>query len=106
MEKKSHSDDIKCANTDCLVYFTPKTYNAIFCSPDCRRFVTNRKLLEKYYEAKDNKTRKRVCVSLTCTTVLSRYNKEDICEACKVERYIQRLAGWGWSEEKLRDEFR
>lgn len=106
LKEKSHSESIKCSNTDCLVFFKPKTYNAIFCSAECRRLVTNKKLLEKYYEAKDNKTRKRVCETDSCTTILSRYNKEGICEACKVERYIKRLSGWGWSEEKLRDEFK
>jgi hypothetical protein len=106
LEKKSHFDEIECANDVCLNIFTPKTYNAIFCSPECRKVVTNRKLLDKYYLAKENKNKKRTCLTDTCSTILSRYNKENICEACKVERYIKRLSGWGWSEQKLRDEFK
>jgi hypothetical protein len=106
LEKINHFDEIYCANEDCLKAFIPKTYNGIFCSPECRRISTNKKLLDKYYKLKENKTKKRQCSTDSCTTILSRYNKEDICEACKVERYIKRLTSWGWSEEKLRDEFR
>ena len=101
----SHFDPIPCKNEECKKIFIPKTYNAIFCSADCRRVVTNKKLLENYYKKKEKKNTKRVCETKKCTTVLSRYNKEDICERCKRERYIKRLVGWGWDEEKLRDEF-
>lgn len=106
MERKTHFDDIVCANEECFVEFKPKTYNAIFCSKECRRLATNKKLLEKYYEAKNNKFKKRICKTKNCTTILSSYNKEDICEACKTERYIKRLVSWGWSEDQLRNEFR
>lgn len=84
----------------------PKTYNAVFCSPDCRRIVTNKKLLENYYKNKEKKNSKRVCETSNCTTILSSYNKEDICERCKRERYIERLVSWGWDEKSLRDEYR
>ena len=101
----SHFDPIPCKNEACKKIFVPKTYNAIFCSADCRRIVTNKKLLDNYYKKKEKKNTKRVCETKKCTTVLSRYNKEDICERCKRERYIKRLVSWGWDEEKLRDEF-
>lgn len=93
-----------CANQECLESFIPKTYNGVYCSPECRKIVTNKKLLEKYYTAKTNKTKKRVCVTDDCSTVLSRYNKEKICERCKTERFIARLVSWGWDEKKLREE--
>lgn len=93
-----------CSNDICKKEFTAKVYNTIYCSPECRKVVTNKKLLENYYKKKENKTRKRVCVTKKCSTVLSTYNQEDICEQCKNERYIQRLIGWGWDEKKLRDE--
>jgi len=102
----SHSDRIECSNEECSNTFIPKTYNAVFCSPDCRRVVTNKRLLEKYYEAKERKNSTRVCDTDGCSTVLSRYNKEDICERCKRERYIKRLVSWGWDEKKLRDEYK
>lgn len=93
-----------CINEDCGKEFIAKVYNAIYCSVDCRKVVTNKKLLEKYYENKKNKTIKRICKTKNCTTVLSRYNKENICEHCKKERYIKRLVSWGYDEDKLRKE--
>jgi hypothetical protein len=95
-----------CQNDECKKEFIAKVYNTIYCSPECRKVVTNKKLLENYYRKKDNKKRKRVCITDNCNTVLSSYNEEDICEQCKNERYIQRLVGWGWDENKLREEQR
>ena len=93
-----------CSNPDCQKEFLAKVYNTIYCSPECRKVITNKKLLDNYYRRKENKTKKRVCITKTCNTVLSRYNDEDICEQCKSERFIQRLVGWGWDEESLRNE--
>lgn len=98
-----------CANPECQRAFTPKVHNAIYHDDECRRVVTNQKVLDKYYEKKErkehNRTTKRVCVEDGCDTILSRYNDEDICEPCKTERLINRLASWGWDEENLRDEW-
>lgn len=93
-----------CKNEKCKKKFEAKVYNSIYCSAECRRIVTNKKLLENYYEKKRNKGKKRTCATDGCTTILSRYNKEHICERCKDERFIQRLVSWGWDEEKLRKE--
>lgn len=93
-----------CANDDCYEVFIAKSYNAIYCSAECRKICTNKKLLEKYHENKRQKNKKRICKTATCDTILSRYNKENICEACKKERFIKRLVSWGWDEEKLRKE--
>jgi len=106
LRSTNHFNAIPCKNEACGKVFTPKTYNAIFCSPDCRRIVTNRKLLENYYKKKESKNKKRVCVTQKCNTILSSYNSEDICERCKRERYIRRLVSWGWDEQSLRDEFK
>ena len=102
----NHFDSIACKNEECSNVFTPKTYNAIFCSADCRRVVTNKKLLDNYYKNKEKKNKRRICGSPDCDTILSSYNKEDICEACKRERYIKRLVSWGWDERSLRDEYK
>jgi hypothetical protein len=93
-----------CSNPECNQEFEAKVYNAIYCSQACRRIVTNKNLLNNYYEKKRNKNKKRVCKTKTCTTILSTYNKENICEQCKGERFIQRLISWGYDEEKLRKE--
>ena len=91
-----------CANDICKTRFKPRVYNAIYCCTACRRLVTNKKILKRYHENKAARNRKRICVTRKCTTVLSRYNKEDICESCKRERYIMRLVGWGWDEDRIR----
>lgn len=97
-------EERECSNPDCGKKFVAKVYNTIYCSTDCRKIITNKKLLDNYYKKKENKNKKRVCETENCSTVLSRYNEEDICEQCKTERYIQRLVSWGWDEKKLRDE--
>lgn len=94
----------QCANDTCRKDFYAKVYNATYCSSECRRIVTNKKLLEKYYENKKRATIKRICKTKSCKTVLSRYNKETICEQCKKERFIKRLVSWGYNEEELRKE--
>lgn len=91
-----------CAYEECSKEFCAKVYNAIYCSADCRKIVTNRNLLANYYEKKANKDKKRTCKTKTCNTVLSRYNKETICESCKRERFVKRLVSWGWSEDSVR----
>lgn len=99
----------ECANPECDEFFEPRVHNAIYCGDECRRIETNRKVLEKYYENKDriesNKKNERRCRNEDCTTILSRYNEESICEPCKTERLINRLSSWGWDEDRLRDEW-
>ena len=90
------------ANPDCLQSFMPKVYNAIYCGSTCRKIITNQKVLQRYYDKKARRNSRRVCDTLDCNTVLSRYNDEDICEQCKRERFIMRLVGWGWNEAELR----
>jgi len=95
-----------CKNKKCSKSFVAKVYNSIYCSSECRRLVTNEKLLKAYHDKKKNKNKPRVCVTKTCTTILSTYNKENICELCKQKRFVKRLASWGWDEDKLNEELR
>lgn len=89
-----------CALQDCSKQFIPKTRNSLYCQKECQRKAA----LKRYYDNKERFLKKRICIAEGCETILSMYNKEDICEAHKVERYIQRLVGWGWDEESLRKE--
>ena len=102
-EKVVNEEKRICSNPDCAKQFIAKVYNSIYCSAECRKIITNKKLLANYYEKKANKNKKRICKTKTCTVVLSVYNKELICEKCKRERFVQRLVGWGWDETKVRD---
>jgi len=95
-----------CANGDCDEAFEPQVHNAIYCSVECRKIVTNKNVLDRYYEKKERRAnKKRVCSNEGCATILSMYNDEEICETCKTERLILRLAGYGWDEAKLREEW-
>jgi len=94
-----------CANEECNKEFKPKAHNAIYHSSECRRIVTNKRILAKYYEGKKRRIPGQNCITPGCITILSIYNEEDICEPCKVERMILRLVGWGWDEKKLRKEW-
>ena len=91
-----------CANPECHSLFEPQVHNAIYCSTDCRKVITNKNVLDRYYEKKERRAnKKRVCSNTDCNTILSMYNDENICEACKTNRLIDRLASWGWDKDKL-----
>ena len=91
----------------CGASFQPKAHNGKYCSVGCRKVATNKKVLDRYYENKDRLSGKnsKVCRRRGCKTILSRYNKEDICEAHKIDRFVKRLGRWGWDEEQLRREY-
>lgn len=70
-----------CANKECAKEFDAKTHNQKYCSDDCCRIATNKKIMEKYYEKKAIRNgAKRLCRS--CKSSLSRYNSENICSLC------------------------
>jgi hypothetical protein len=95
-----------CANMDCERLFEPQVHNAIYCSVECRKVITNKNVLDRYYENKERRSnKKRICNNPDCNTILSTYNSENICEACKTERLIRRLSSWGWDEDKLREDW-
>jgi hypothetical protein len=69
-----------CANSSCKKVFERKTHNQKYCSPECCREATNRRIMERYYEKKDNRRGSvRVCAKSGCDTTLSRYNDSDVC---------------------------
>ena len=101
-----HLEPKICANPDCEKLFEPLVHNAVYCSINCRKIITNKNVLDRYYENKARKSnKKRVCKTKDCGTILSTYNSENICEICKTERLIKRLSSWGWDEDALRDDW-
>jgi hypothetical protein len=95
-----------CANEECPREgdpFIPRTHNAIYCSPECRTKVMNKKILARYHErrAQIKANIKRICEVEECETVLSKYNKEFICELHKEKRLDKRLTRWGWSQKDI-----
>lgn len=71
-----------CSNKECAKNFDPKTHNQKYCSDECCRVATNRRIMEKYYEKKAIKNgASRPCKK--CNTQLSRYNQGDSCSICQ-----------------------
>lgn len=72
-----------CANNGCSNEFSKTTHNQKYCSDECCREATNKKIREKYYEEKERLSgKKRICSEKGCQNLLSRYNDTDICNNC------------------------
>jgi len=77
-----------CANTECNKKFDSKTHNQKYCSDECCRVATNKRIMQKYYEKKAIKNgASRLCKG--CKSQLSRYNAEDICSSCLKETNLR-----------------
>lgn len=76
---------INCAREECKKEFRKTTHNQKYCTNECCRIETNRKIMEKYHErAAIKRGKKRSCKS--CGTSLSRYNETKYCGACEVNK--------------------
>ena len=76
---------VNCARAECGKEFHKTTHNQKYCSNECCRIETNRKIMEKYHErAAIKRGKKRPCKS--CGSPLSRYNEGKICGACEVRK--------------------
>jgi hypothetical protein len=72
-----------CANDGCVNEFIKTTHNQKYCSDECCRIATNKKIREKYYEEKNRLAgKKRQCSNRGCKNQLSRYNENKICNEC------------------------
>jgi len=70
-----------CSNKSCAKQFESKTHNQKYCSDECCRIATNKRIMEKYYEKKAiKKGAIRLCKK--CKAQLSRYNSDNICSSC------------------------
>jgi hypothetical protein len=71
-----------CSNSECAKDFEAKTHNQKYCSDECCRVATNKRIMEKYYEKKAIKNGAlRKCKK--CSIKLSRYNQNNICSSCE-----------------------
>lgn len=72
-----------CANDGCENEFTKTTHNQKYCSDECCREATNKKIRDKYYAEKERLSgKKRLCKSRGCNNLLSRYNEGETCREC------------------------
>ena len=77
-----------CLNSKCGKEFNAKTHNQKYCSDECCRLATNKRIMEKYYEKKAIKNgAPRKCK--TCASFLSRYNSEAVCAKCIKSKHIK-----------------
>ena len=74
-----------CANSECAKNFDAKTHNQKYCSDECCRVATNKRIMDKYYEKKAIK-RGAVRNCKKCKSKLSRYNLDPICASCEKEK--------------------
>lgn len=78
---------VDCAREDCDNELAKLTHNQKFCSSECCRIQTNRKIMADYHENKAILAGKpRTC--LTCSTSLSRYNRNKYCGACETRMKV------------------
>jgi hypothetical protein len=76
-----------CSNKECAKEFEPKTHNQKYCTDECCRIATNRRIMEKYYEKKAIRNGAyRQCKK--CKAKLSRYNQSNICAVCEKNKDI------------------
>jgi len=76
-----------CANDGCTNEFKKVTHNQKYCSDECCREATNKKIRDKYYEEKERLSgKKRVCEMRGCSNSLSRYNDSKICNTCVAKK--------------------
>lgn len=82
----SDETQVQCDRPNCGEFFVKKTHNQRYHNDECCRLATNAKIMEKYYERRDQKMGKpRTCK--TCkVTKLSRYNDSQICSSCDSKR--------------------
>ena len=67
---------------ECGKQFEFKTHNQKYCSNQCCRIATNKRIMVKYYEKRDRLSgKKRDCIE--CSTTLSKYNSNDLCSSCE-----------------------
>jgi hypothetical protein len=77
-----------CANKECAIDFDARTHNQKYCSDECCRVATNKRIMEKYYEKKAIKGgATRLCK--TCHSQLSRYNQDNLCSTCEKSTEIK-----------------
>lgn len=83
-------NEFTCARPGCGVVARKTTHNQKYCSNECCRIETNRKIMKKYHErAAIKRGKKRTCK--TCSTPLSRYNEGDTCGSCETAKRNENL---------------
>lgn len=68
----------------CSIEFISTRANQIYCTNECCKYATNKKILERYHANKDKKRNKpEYC---ECGSKLSKYNHSDECHSCQLKK--------------------
>jgi hypothetical protein len=79
-----------CAYEECSNKFEPKTHNQKYCSDECCRIATNKKLKDQYYAKKARLSGVIFrCSKRGCSNILSRYSTGDVCDMCMSKEKTQ-----------------
>jgi hypothetical protein len=79
---------LECAREGCDIEYHQKTHNQKYCSKECCRLATNRRIMVKYYDNRDRKNGAvRMCKKCN-ETKLSRYNETQTCASCKSKSQV------------------
>ena len=79
-----------CAYEECNNKFEPKTHNQKYCSDECCRVATNKKLKDQYYERKARLAGVIFrCANKGCNNALSRYSNNKVCDMCTSKEKTQ-----------------
>jgi len=82
-------ESITCEHLGCNVVFVKKTHNQRYHDDECCRLATNAKIMEKYYAKRAQRLGlARWCEE--CSSPLSRYNSDTVCNACTVSKQKSR----------------
>ena len=72
-----------CSNKECAIDFEPKTHNQKYCTDECCRVATNKRIMERYYEKKGIRNGSIVRQCAKCKSKLSVYHNDKICSPCQ-----------------------
>lgn len=79
---------IQCTREGCEEWFNKKTHNQRYHNDECCRLATNARIMQKYYERRDQRQGKvRYCKDCGITK-LSRYNDSLICSSCSAKKEL------------------
>lgn len=84
------NEKVDCARSDCDKQFKKRVHNQKYHSKRCCQLSTNEKLLKKYHDGKKPVAKGRLC-SEGCGTVLSIYNRTNVCAPCDTKLFKEKL---------------
>ena len=85
------SNELICARPGCgNIIKVKSSWNQKYCDAECTRIETNRRIMTKYYDKKDQMSGKTRICEVCNETQLSRYNDTKICSQCEQKEERER----------------